>query len=68
MLEINAGKVEVHCDECGQPIQNIDDGYVVWSDEVPQVGFIHRTRCDSHQKPFSRSLREFIQDLTSDLS
>jgi len=64
MLEIISGKVEVHCDECGQPIQNVDDGYVLWSDEVPQVVFIHRTRCDDRAKPFSRSLREFLKDLT----
>lgn len=50
-----------YCDVCGERIEDVKSGYVVW-DSVEGHGFkiIHKKRCDSHEHNSSKALDEFL--------
>ncbi|MEG2992209.1 MAG: hypothetical protein RR818_12840 [Citrobacter sp.] len=50
-----------HCDVCGELIENVKDGYVIWK-PVEGYGFkiIHKVRCDQRDHLSSKALGEFL--------
>lgn len=54
---------EFVCDECGQIIEDVADGYVVWRTEDEcdcDFKIIHKVSCDDESHPSSDSLEEFV--------
>lgn len=51
------------CDVCGDLIENVEDGYVIYRCEnYRDCGFkiIHQGRCDDNKAPKSEALKEFL--------
>ena len=51
-----------YCDVCGERIESVQDGYVVWKNEPGYVfKIIHQRRCDQRREyPASKALEEFL--------
>jgi hypothetical protein len=54
------------CDACGQEIEKVNDGYVIWEwdDQHREHGFqiIHQGKCDDSSKSLSMPLSHFLGD------
>lgn len=52
------------CDVCGEKIEAVDDGYVIWHDTVNDgphdFHVIHQSRCDDGKHHSSGALRDFL--------
>lgn len=50
-----------YCDVCGEPIEDVKNGYVIWH-PVDGHGFkiIHQKRCDQADHNSSKALNEFL--------
>lgn len=52
-----------YCDHCGEPINAIDDGYVIWHSRgghARDFKIIHKVRCDVQDYESSMSLETFL--------
>lgn len=53
-----------YCDKCGNRIENMNDGYVIWNRDSSSAycGFaiIHQNKCDNKSFPLSAALRDFL--------
>lgn len=53
-----------YCDVCGQPINDVKDGYVIWNttDQLKSHGFkiIHKVKCDLKGHIASSALEDFL--------
>ncbi|PCH49311.1 MAG: hypothetical protein COC22_06810 [Flavobacteriaceae bacterium] len=55
-----------YCDVCGEKIENINQGYVIWksTEDMKNQDYkiIHQTKCDIKAYPASAALEDFIGD------
>jgi hypothetical protein len=60
------------CDACNQPIQQLEDGFVLWHEEQDSTQYgidpfepliIHNMKCDPRDMSRSMSLVDFVSEL-----
>lgn len=65
----NGGRIDAplmrwYCDVCGDPIEEIEKGYLIWnrneSGQLQDFKIIHQSRCDDRKYPYSGALSGYL--------